>query len=86
MAEVIDIGTVSARGQVAIPSEMREKMHLKDGEKVVFVLEGDTLLMKKVSSISWEEITRPLREAARKSGLKQSDIPRIIDEVRKRQK
>lgn len=40
MAEAIEMGTISARGQVAIPAEIREKMHLKEGEKVLFMLEG----------------------------------------------
>ncbi|MBI5066211.1 AbrB/MazE/SpoVT family DNA-binding domain-containing protein [Candidatus Woesearchaeota archaeon] len=86
MVESIEIGTISARGQVAIPSEIRERMHLNEGEKVLFVLEGENLLVKKVSSLSWEEITKPLREAAKKSGLKESDVPRIIHEVRKQKK
>ena len=50
MAETIEIGTVSARGQIAIPTEIREKMHLKEGEKLLFFLEGDSLLLKKVGS------------------------------------
>lgn len=86
MAEAIEMGTVSARGQIAIPIEIREKMHLKEGEKVLFLLEGDSLLMKKVSSMSWEEITRPLREAAQRAGLKESDVPEIIRRVRQRKK
>jgi len=86
MAEAIDMGTVSARGQIAIPSEIREKMHLRDGERVLFVLEGDSLLMKKVESLSWEEITRPLRDAAKKSGLKESDVVDIVHKVRKQKK
>ena len=86
MAESIDIGTISARGQVAIPSEIREKMHLKEGEKVLFILEGDTVLMKKVSSLSWEEITKPLRAAAKRAGLKESDVPKIVERVRKRKR
>lgn len=84
MAEVIEMGTVSARGQIAIPLDIREKMHLKDGEKVLFLLEGDSLLMKKVSSLSWNEITRPLRKAAKRAGLKESDVPEIIQRVRRR--
>jgi AbrB family looped-hinge helix DNA binding protein len=86
MAESIDIGTVSVRGQVAIPAEIRERMHLQEGEKVLFVLEGDALLVKKVSSLSWDEVTRPLREAAHRAGLKESDVPRIVEQVRKRKR
>jgi AbrB family looped-hinge helix DNA binding protein len=84
MAEAIDGGTISARGQVAIPAEIREKMHLKEGEKVLFMLEGDSLLMKRVSSLSWEEITKPLREAAKK--IKEEDVVELVHKVRKEKK
>ncbi|HIH14287.1 MAG TPA: AbrB/MazE/SpoVT family DNA-binding domain-containing protein [Nanoarchaeota archaeon] len=66
MANEIDIGTVSARGQVAIPIDIRDKMGLKEGEKVLFVLEGDMLLIKKISELHWSEITKPLRGARKK--------------------
>ena len=81
MAEAIEIGTVSARGQVAIPSGIREKMHLADGEKVLFVLEGDSLLMKKVESLSWDEITKPLREAKKK--IQEKDVTALVHKLRK---
>ena len=77
------MGTVSARGQIAIPTDIRGKMHLKEGEKVLFVLEGDTLMMKRVSSMSWDEITRPLKEAAKAANLKESDVPKWIEKARK---
>lgn len=86
MAEAVEIGTVSARGQIAIPSDIREKMNLKEGEKVLFFLEGDSLLIKKVQSMSWEEITKPLREAAQKAGLKEEDVPDLIHRMRKEKK
>jgi len=81
MAEVIEMGTVSARGQIAIPLDIREKMHLKEGEKVLFLLEGDSLLMKKVSSMSWEQITKPLRAAHKK--IREEDVTDLVHKVRK---
>lgn len=84
MAEIIEIGTVSARGQIAIPSEIREKMHLKEGEKVLFLLEGDSLLMKKVATLSWDEITKPLREA--KKNIREEDVVELVHKVRKEKK
>ncbi|MBI2575189.1 hypothetical protein HYV82_04870 [Candidatus Woesearchaeota archaeon] len=56
-------------------------MRLSDGEKVIFVLDGDTLLMKKASSVSWDEITRPLRKAAKR--IKESDLPSLIQRMRR---
>lgn len=81
MAEAIEMGTISARGQVAIPTDIREKMRLKEGEKVLFFLEGDTLLMKRVQSLSWEEITKPLRAAVK--NIREDDVVALVHKVRK---
>lgn len=84
MAETIEIGTVSARGQIAIPTEIRNKMHLKEGEKILFLLEGDSLMMKKVASMSWAEITKPLREATK--NIREEDVAELVHKVRKEKK
>jgi len=84
MAELIETGKISTRGQVAIPTNISKKMHLKEGQKILFVLEGNALLIKKIEDLSWEEITKPLRKTAEKTGLKEEDIPKIIDRVRTR--
>lgn len=82
MTETVDMGTISARGQIAIPTAIRDKMHLKEGEKVLFLLEGDALLIKKVESLSWAEITKPLREA--KKNIREEDVPDLVHKLRKR--
>tara|TARA_Y100000310_G_C20044055_1_gene517512 strand:+ start:202 stop:459 length:258 start_codon:yes stop_codon:yes gene_type:complete len=84
MAEIIEMGKISSRGQVAIPSDIRNHLKLHEGSKVLFFLEDDTLLMKKVGIESFAEITKPLREAAKKSGLKESDVNGIIRRFRKK--
>ena len=81
MADAINMGTVSSRGQIAIPNKIREKMHLKEGEKVLFFLEGDSLLIKRVESLSWAEITKPLRDAKKK--IKEEDVPGLVHKLRK---
>ena len=83
MVDAVEIGTVSARGQIAIPSDIRNRMHLKEGEKVLFFLAGDSLMIKKVQSMSWEEITKPLVEAMAKTNLKEEDVDDLIHRMRK---
>ncbi|MBU0962962.1 MAG: AbrB/MazE/SpoVT family DNA-binding domain-containing protein, partial [Nanoarchaeota archaeon] len=78
MNELIEMGTVSSRGQIAVPADIRKEMGLKEGNKVLFILTNDSLLIKKVTTQSFEEITRPLKEAAKKSGLKESDVVDIV--------
>lgn len=86
MTEIIEMGKISSRGQIAIPSDIRREMDLKEGEKVLFLFEEDTLLIKKVSMNTFEEITRPLREAAKKAGIKESDVPEIVHRFRAKKK
>lgn len=80
-SETIEVGTVSSRGQIAIPSNIREKMHLKEGEKVLFMLEGDALLMKKVSNMSWSQLTEPLVKAKKK--IKEEEVVAFVKKIRK---
>jgi len=82
MSEIIEIGTVSSRGQIAIPIDIRNEMGLVEGQKVLFLLGDDTLLIKKVTTQSFEELTRPLKEAAKKAGLKESKVSEIIHRFR----
>ncbi len=81
MTELLEMGKVSARGQIAIPVDIRKEMGLEEGSKVLFFLEEDTLLIKKVSAQTWEHITRPLRQEKKK--IKQEDVNSIIHKMRK---
>ena len=82
MQEIIEMGTLSSRGQLVIPTDIRENMGLEEGSKVLFVLSNDSLLIKRVNMQTFTEITRPLKEAAKKAGLKESDVENIINKVR----
>ncbi|MBU2634470.1 MAG: AbrB/MazE/SpoVT family DNA-binding domain-containing protein [Nanoarchaeota archaeon] len=82
--EKIEMGTVSSRGQICIPTNMREDMGLKEGSKVLFVLTNDFLLMKKMNMETFRGITKPLKEAAKKAGMKESDVPEMIHRFRKK--
>ncbi len=81
--EIIEIGKVSSRGQIAIPSSIREEMNLKEGNKVLFALTGDSLIVKKVTMQTFAEITKPLKQAAKKAGLRESDVVEIVHKSRK---
>ncbi len=86
MAEKIEIGTVSSRGQICIPNNIREDMGLEEGSKVLFVLTDDSLLVKKVNMRTFKEITKPLKEAAKKAGMKESEVSGIVHRFRSKNK
>jgi len=82
MEEKIEMATLSSRGQVCIPNNIREDMGLKEGSKILFMLAGDSLIIKKVSMQTFEEITKPLKEAVKKTGIKEEDVVDMIHRFR----
>ena len=85
--ENIDITSVSSRGQVVIPQNVRERLGIHEGEKFVVVGEDDTIILKKLEMPSLKGIDALLkktRDFARRKGLKGSDVESAIRDVRKR--
>jgi AbrB family looped-hinge helix DNA binding protein len=81
MNELIEMGKISSRGQISIPSDIRNKMGLEEGTKVLFLLENDTLLIKRIHERSFAEITKPLRAAKKK--IKENEVTDLIHRLRK---
>jgi len=82
MVELFEMGRVSSRGQIAIPIDIRKEMHLDEGSRVFFLLEEDTLLIKKVSAETWERLTEPLRMQKKK--IRQEEVDELIHRMRKK--
>ena len=83
MTHIIELGTISSRGQIAIPAKIRGELELNEGEKVLFVLSGDTLILKKITpdKKSWAELTKPLRYSHKK--IREEDVVDLVHKVRR---
>ena len=81
MPEIIEMGTISSRGQISIPNDIRKEMGLKEGSKVLFFLTADdSLLVKRVSTELFAEITKPLREAKKK--IRENQVNALVHKFR----
>jgi len=80
VTELVDIGKISSRGQIAIPSEMRKKLGLSEGTKVLFIVAGDSLMLKKIHAQTFSEITKPLRKAKKK--IREKDVSALVKRAR----
>jgi len=81
MSEIVEMGTVSSKGQICIPSDIRAEMGLSEGNKVLFLLQDGSLLVKKVDTEAFAQITKPLREA--KKRIKEDDVVDLVHRMRK---
>ncbi|MFH1257273.1 MAG: AbrB/MazE/SpoVT family DNA-binding domain-containing protein [Candidatus Diapherotrites archaeon] len=85
----VELTKMSSRGQVVIPQNIREKMGLKEGEAFAAVASGNTLMLRRIKTPSKEDILKELERLAvkgearaKKLGLKEKDVDRIIHEAR----
>jgi AbrB family looped-hinge helix DNA binding protein len=82
---MVNITKMSSKGQVVIPSEIREKMNLAEGNLLIVSNSGDSICMKKIELPkikSWKEATKPFRKAAKKSNFTDYDLKKLIEESR----
>jgi antitoxin PrlF len=45
------LATVTSKGQVTIPKEIRDLLHIRSNDKVDFVLDGDRVLLAPVKTL-----------------------------------
>ncbi|MEK6983356.1 MAG: AbrB/MazE/SpoVT family DNA-binding domain-containing protein [Nanoarchaeota archaeon] len=84
MAELIEMGTMSSRGQISIPNDIRKEMGLEEGTKVVFLLTDDALMVKKATMESFASITKPLKDVKKK--IDEHEVTALIHRIRARRK
>ena len=83
-----EITKMGERGQIVIPQSLREHLKLETGEKFMVIEQDNSILLKKIEppKNTWEELTRPFREAMKNSNIKESDVVDIIHEMRKEER
>ncbi len=86
---MVNVSTVSTKGQVVIPSHIREELGLEEGSQVVISKMKDFVLLKKVNlpdpKAEFERLTKKGQEQAKKFGIKsEDDVVRMIHEARKK--
>jgi len=76
--------SVTKKGQVTIPEEVRKKLGIEAGAKLLIEsVGGELALLKKVEiADSLEELQRYCRQLAKKKGLNMKEIEEEIEKVR----
>ena len=83
----VQVITMSTKGQVVLPSEIREALSLDAGSKLAVFCEGGTIILKPISIPSEDEFRESLKKAqawAADNSYSESDIGDIIKEARKK--
>ncbi|MDG6225100.1 MAG: AbrB/MazE/SpoVT family DNA-binding domain-containing protein [Candidatus Thermoplasmatota archaeon] len=77
---------VSSKGQIVIPAAWRKSMDLKEGEELIAIGDGDTLVIKKIGSSTlkqeFDETTSKIRERIKELGITRDDVKEAVKKAR----
>ena len=76
---------LSSRGQVVIPEEIREKMHLHTGDQFIVIAEKDVVILKVITQPNindYDHLISSIRNKTQELGLNERAVQEAIKEAR----
>ena len=83
--EVTNVVTVSTKGQVAIPAQLRQAMGIEQGAKFAAFAADDMIVLKRIAMPSVREFEDALKDASRlakEHAIKPSDVDAALKQAR----
>jgi AbrB family looped-hinge helix DNA binding protein len=80
----MEIAKVTSKGQITIPQEIREKMSLRKGDKVIFFEENGKIFFQNSNSVVLTTFQKNMGGAAKEAGFNgPDDVTKYIKQLRK---
>ena len=77
-----DVATVTAKGQITIPSRLREQFGLEQGTKLMVVPTDYGIVLKKLELPSVEEFQQRVEERAETGDLSIEEVIQLVQNAR----
>lgn len=81
----LDVTTMSSKGQVVIPTDIRKELGLLSGAKLMVLSDGSNLLLKPIQTPklqAFRTLVRRSRQYAKQVGLRKSAVTKALRAVR----
>lgn len=79
----VDNAKVMAKGQVTIPKDIRELLGVSNGDRVSFIVEGNTVRLVNSAVYAMQVLQNEMRGEAERAGLtSDEDITDLVRELR----
>ena len=80
----MELAKVDRRGQITIPIEIRKKLHIKEGDEVVFLEENGRIILENSTLLALREVQDAFKGEDERLGLKdEQDVINLVKRVRK---
>lgn len=79
----VDTAKVMSKGQITIPKDVRSVLGISNGDRVTFVVEGNTVRIVNSAVYAMQMLQNEMQGEAEKAGLtSEDDIVALVKEVR----
>ena len=80
----MELAKITTRGQITIPLEIRRKLGVKDGDKVVFLEKDGRIIMENSVMLALKDAQDAFRGEAERLGLKtEQDVAAMVKDIRR---
>ena len=79
----MDNAKVMAKGQITIPKDVREALGVSGGDRISFIVEGNTVRMVNSAVYAMQLLQQEMAGEAQRSGLtSEDDVTALVRELR----
>lgn len=79
----VDNAKVMAKGQVTIPKDIREVLGVASGDRITFIVEGNTVRIVNSAVYAMQVLQQEMAGEAERTGLiSESDVMDLVKELR----
>jgi AbrB family looped-hinge helix DNA binding protein len=83
----MELAKITSKGQITIPRDIRQKMNLKTGDKILFFEENDKFFIQNTNSIVLAKFQKAMKGTAKDAGFNNpDDVTAYIKQMRKSKK
>ena len=80
----MELAKITTRGQITIPVEIRRKLGVKDGDKVIFLEENGRIIVENAAMIALKNAQDAFAGEAERLGLEnEQDVVDMVKDVRR---
>ena len=81
----MEVAKITSRGQVTIPIDIRKKLGVKEGDKVIFIEYEGRIVVANAAKIAFANMRAAFAGEAERLGLRdEKDVVALVDEVREK--
>jgi len=83
----MELAKITTRGQICLPIEIRRKLKVKEGDKVVFLEENGRIIVENAARMAFKLVREAFEGEAERLGLEtEEDVAAMVKEVRQKAK